>query len=458
MAYHGTEHEGKPGRRRPLWVRLVMVLLLAGLAGAGYTYRDQVWARVSRLAATAEEPIPVMPAEKVSFQLEVPAFGEITGLDSVPLTTPMTRSGGLRIAWLAPEGTFVKPGDRVVRFDSTEARLNLEKQEHVLQANQERVKITTGKQTTDEKVLGIDRADAEKEYEYATVVAPKDETIFAKWEIIEAQINAQIVQERISVLTNKGRVQKRSARADQQILAIERNKAQAEIGIARQTLDSLEIKAPREGLVIYRRERMRDPQVGDETWPGQVLIELVDLKALQARIYVLEMDAGLLAKGKSVTIRLDAMSEKEFHGEIRSAATLAQPLERNSPLKYFACEVTVRDAYDDLPRIKPGMSLKSNIILEKYDACYILPASAISTKGSDQLVHIKQGDRFVARPVKVGVGTHGQSVVLSGLNEQEVVAMRHPYETRKSHLPDFSKAAPPPGGGMGGGMRIMMGR
>src|SRR5690606_27490885 len=124
------------------------------------------------------------------FRLTVPAIGEIVGLGSTPVQTPNTPSGSLRIAWLIPEGTFVEAGDPVVRFDSTDARLNLEKQENTLAANQERFKITIDKQATDAKILGLDRQDAEMQYDYVMTVLPEDETIFSKWEIIEAKIDA----------------------------------------------------------------------------------------------------------------------------------------------------------------------------------------------------------------------------------------------------------------------------
>ncbi len=456
MTYHAREVEAEPTGRRFRLARVAVLVLIIGAGLCTFIYRDVLWSRVTRvLASTDDDPIPTQRLKKVAFQLEVPAFGEITGLESVAVPTPSTRSGGLKVAWLTSEGSFVKAGDPVVRFDSTDARLNLEKHQNTLEANQERQKITAGKQTTDEKVLGIDRTDAQAEYDYAMTVMPQDETIFSKWDIIEAKINANYAKERINFLTNKGRVQKRIARADQQILAIEKNRAQSEIVIAKQTLDSLELGAPRPGLVLYRRDRMRDPQVGDESWPGQVLVELVDLHALQARIYVLERDAGSLAKGKEVVIRLDSIPEKEFHGTLRSMAALAQPLERNSPLKYFACEVIIRDAFQDMQRIKPGMSLKADVVLEKYDSCFVVPVSAVTTKGTETLIYVKEGERFVPRPVKLGTGTHGQSTVLSGAEENQIIAMRNPFETRKAHLPDFSKAAPPTAGGMGG-MRIIM--
>ncbi|HYK89856.1 MAG TPA: HlyD family efflux transporter periplasmic adaptor subunit [Acidobacteriota bacterium] len=448
MTYHA--HDDANNRKPRLRLaRIIAVLMIIAAVSGLVMYRSTIWTRVTRVLAAAEEdPIPVEALQKVSFQLEVPAYGEIIGLESVPIPTPSTRTGSLKIAWLIPEGSFVKQGDTVVRFDSTDAKLNLEKQENTLEANQERFKITTGNQQTDEKVLGIDKTDAEKEYEYAMTVLPQDETIFSKWDIIEAKINAGFAKERISFLTNKGKVQKRIARSDQQLLVIEKNRAQTEIAITKQTLASLELKVPRDGLLLYRRDRMREPQIGDESWQGQILVELIDLAALQARIYVLERDAGSLGKDKPVVIRLDAIPEKEFHGVVRSVTALAQPLERNSPLKYFTCEVTIHDAGQDLRRIKPGMYLKADVILEKYDSCYVVPASALSTKGVETLVYVKQGEKFVPRPVRIGAETHGQATILSGVEERELIAMRNPFESRKAHLPDFSKAGAPGGGGM----------
>ncbi|PYV18769.1 MAG: hypothetical protein DMG07_03165 [Acidobacteria bacterium] len=454
MTYRSELEEiRRPAGGRTARLAVLVALALGVVAAAGL--RQRLWSRVTRVLATAEEePIPTQRLEKVGFRIEVPAAGEIVGLESVPVPTPNTRSGGgLKVAWLVPEGSFVKARDPVVRFDSSDAKLNLEKQENTLESNQERSKVTGWKQSTDEMVLGIDRTDAEKQYQYAVTVMPQDETIFSKWDIIEAKINAGFARERIDFLSNKGRVQRRIARSDQQILAIEKNRAQAEIAIARATLDSLELRAPKAGLALYRRDMRRDPQVGDESWPGQVLVEVVDLEALQARIYVLEREAGSLAAGKEVVIRLDSIPEKEFHGTIRMVAALAQPLERNSPLKYFACEVTIRDARGDIKRIKPGMALRADVVLEKYDSCFVVPASAVTTKGSETLVHVKQGKTFAPRPVKVGAASHGQVAILGGVAERETIAMRNPFETRQAHLPDFGKAPQP---GTGGGMRFMM--
>ena len=104
--------------------------------------------------------------------------------------------------------------------------------------------------------------------QYDMTVMPEDETIFSKWDIITAQADAHYDKERIEFLKSKEKTQQRIARSDQQILTIERNKAQSEVHVNQQTLNSLELRAPVGGLVLYRRDRREDPQIGDDSHPG----------------------------------------------------------------------------------------------------------------------------------------------------------------------------------------------
>jgi HlyD family secretion protein len=281
------------------------------------------------------------------------------------------------------------------------------------------------------------------DYEYYMTVMPEDETIFSKWDIITAQADANYARERIEFLKNKAKTQQRSARSDQQILAIERNRAESEVQVIQTTLNSLELRVPKAGLVLYHRERREDPQIGDECQPGQVLVELVNLNVLQARIYVLERDGGSLTKGQPVVIKLDALPEKEYHGTLRTVSTVAGSLERNSPLRYFTCDVSITDAGRDLKQIRPGMNLRGDVVLETYDSCYVVPSSAVNyrEKEKDNLVYVKKGDKFVATPVQTGLSSHGEAVILGGISDGTLIALRNPFETRKLYLPDFSKGS-----------------
>jgi multidrug efflux pump subunit AcrA (membrane-fusion protein) len=442
MVYHEEQSKPRSSMLKAGRIAGLVLLIVGGILL--FRYRDNISTQVSKvLAASEEDPIPVTKLSRQAFLMTVPSTGEIVGMETTPVTTPNTPSGSLKLSWLIPEGTFVRAGDPVIRFDSTDAKLSLEKQQNTLEANKENTKIKTLKQETDEKTLGIDRTSAEAEYDYAMTVMPQDETIFSKWDIITAQADANYAKERIDFLRSKSKTQQRIARSDQQILSIERNRAQSEIQVIQTTLNSLELRVSNPGLALYRRERRQDPQIGDECQPGQVLVELVNLQVLQARIYVLERDGGSLEKGQPVVIKLDAIPDKDYHGTIRNVSSVAGSLERNSPLRYFTCDVSITDAGMDLKRIRPGMNLRGEIVLQKYDSCFVVPSSAVTyrEKERDNLVYVKKGEKFVAQPVQTGLSSHGEAVILSGIQDGTLIALRNPFETRKLYLPDFSKGS-----------------
>ena len=76
----------------------------------------------------------MLSLERGPLELDVQANGEVVGLGSVPVSTPGTGAGTLKLAWLISEGTMVAKGSPVMRFDSTDQRLELESQTNALNA------------------------------------------------------------------------------------------------------------------------------------------------------------------------------------------------------------------------------------------------------------------------------------------------------------------------------------
>jgi HlyD family secretion protein len=440
------EQAGSSSSMKMLGRVVILVVLIVGGVFL-FRYRNEISVKLTKvLAAGEEDPIPVAKLGRQPFKITAPSTGEVVGMGTTSVTAPSTNSGSLKLAWLIPEGSLVNEGDTIIRFDSTQAKLNLEDRQNTLISNQEDTKIKTNDQATDVKTLGIDRTNAELSYDYAMSVMPEDETIFSKWDIITAQADAVYAKARIDFLKNKQKTQLRTARSEQQVLTINRNKAQSELSLIQRALDSMELVAPTNGLVLYRRDprqRDKDPQIGDSYEAGNTVAEIVNLDVLQARIYVLERDGSGLNKGQNVVITLDAIPEKEFHGVLTSVSTVATPIESNSPLKYFTCDVSISDAGRDLKRIRPGMSLRGDIILEKYDACFVVPSSAVNyrEKERDNLVYVKEENRFIPKKVKTGLSAHGEAIILDGVADGDLIALRNPFETRKLTLPDFSKGS-----------------
>jgi HlyD family secretion protein len=437
----GFRKERKISKSRRVINLAIIGILLVGAIGGIVLYRGAIMAKFTKLFAAVEEnPIPEWTLERSPLQVEVQADGEITGLESIPLPTPTIRQGSLKVAWLIPEGTMVSPGVTVIKYDNTDALLSMESQQNVLKQSELTSAVQTGTQQLSERTMAIDITVAQMDYEYSMQVMPTDPTIFSQWDIIQAGLNAQFAKAKLDNLGAKAKVQKRINRSQTQQLTIRINQAQTQIDIVQQALDAMELKSPVSGLLIYRRNRQVEPKVGDNCQAGQVIVEVVNLDALQARIYVSEKEAGNLEKGKPVIIQLDALPDKLFHGEVRAMSPVAASIARNSPLKYFTCDVTIRDAGPYLRYIRPGMTLHARVVLEKYDSCFMVPASAVDFRDEGTFVYIKKGNDFEKRAVQIGMGKHGQATILSGVNEKEIVALRNPFETKALKLPDFGKA------------------
>ena len=421
--------------------RVVLCVVLIIVGGTLLYFRENLSDRITKVfASTDKDPIPVTMLERQPFSLTVLAEGEIVGLEAIAVDTPNTSAGQLSIAWIAEEGSFVEAGDVIVRFDSTDARLQLEQRQNSLESNMQDTKIANNQRSTDEKNRQIDLKIAEEDYNYSVRVMAQDETIYSRWEIITAASDERYNRQNLEIMKNRVRTQQRADRSRQQVQTIQRNEYQTQVARYENTLNSLELVAPVGGMVWYYRDRMREPQVGDNVTPGRTIVEIINLDALQAKINVLERDGGYLEKGLPVNIRLDAVPNKIYHGVIRTVASVAQSLVRNSPLRYFTCEVTITDAGPDMKLIRPGMYLRGDIVLQEYESCFIVPSGAVTYRDlqSDSVVFVKNGDRFETRVVETGLSSHGEAVILNGVNEGELVALVNPEGTRKLSLPDFN--------------------
>ena len=121
MKYAGEETNAQKGSSMKNLGRIVAFILLVVAGVLLFQYRSNLSTRISKvLAASEENPIPVAKLTKQPFSLSVPSIGEIVGLEATAVPTPSTSSGSLTISWLIPEGSFVKAGDPVIRFDSTD--------------------------------------------------------------------------------------------------------------------------------------------------------------------------------------------------------------------------------------------------------------------------------------------------------------------------------------------------
>lgn len=418
-----------------------LALLLAGTGG--FHYRHQAVERISAyLSPLEEDPVPTLKLERKNYRVTVFAPGELTGLQTTPIVTPRVRTGALKVAWLVEEGTIVSAKDEVARFDSTDAQLALQQNQTTFDSHQHRISKAQEDGRSRLEILGIEREEADLEWDYARQQVHRDEEIFSRWEIQEAIMSAALAQYKTRSIETKTDLNQQQSRADLSMLKIEQQKAETEIKLAQQTLSSLQMLSPVEGVVLYRRRGLFETKVGDDAWPGQEILEIANLRQFQGRIQIVESDVAGVRVGIPVEVELAALPGHTFSGKINRVATVPQQSSRSDPRKFFSCDVLLDVPLETMSQLKPGMQLSARLEVAHREDVLAVPKSAVIKKEADFVVFLKEGESYREQKVTLVDSDYG-FYVIEGVEEGREICLQHPFEKQRLHLPDFSGPSTP---------------
>jgi HlyD family secretion protein len=425
--------------KRPGAVALALgaaVALAASLPPAG------PFGRPGGAGGGQQEPVPVEAVGRRDFVHLVPAEGNLRALRSTPLSVPIAPPGNFHVAWVAPDGSRVRAGEVVVRFDPTELEKALEDAESDLASARLKTNKQRASDLTELDKLQRDAAMARVELANAREFQKKDQLIFSRHDIIQSEIDQQLAVERERHASEQRRNRQALGRAGLDLLAIDLRKADLKIRQARSGLRALNVTAPHDGVLILRRFGMANepPRVGDTVWSGMTLAEIPDLAVMQAEVYVLEADAGGLAPGKAATVAVESDPGVEYAARIARVDTLAKPRLRGSPVQYFA--VTLALARTEPRVMKPGQRVQAVLRLEERRGALVVPRQAVFQRDGHSVVYRRRagGSGFEAVPVELGPSDAAVTVIAAGLAGGDRVALRDPARA----------AAAPPGPGPAG--------
>ena len=393
---------------------------------------------ISYLEASQEERIPAIVVKRQDYTVKARAQGILVGLYSVPVLAPRVRSGPMRIAGLAPEGSVVARGETLVRFDETDARLSLEQGENQLATQSHLIENSMVRQAGEIRQLGMDQQSADLEQSYSKSQIRKDETIFSQWEIRESLVNVDLAASRLAFLSNREGLQEELGESQLRELNVEKTSVEAEVDLAREVLSSLSVKSPAPGVIVYRKIEFTPPEVGTTVWPGQTIMEISSVDRFRAIVSIPEVGIGKIRVGNRAEVVLDSFPYKQIAGQIESLSRVAKLLHRRDPRRYFECSVLLDVDPDLALALKPGMDLDVSILVEPFVDSLVLPRSAVFAEGSRTFAFVTgSSSEYEERDVNIVASDHGFYVV-EGLEEGMEVCLRHPLRGDEIVLPDFS--------------------
>jgi HlyD family secretion protein len=395
--------------------------LVLGAALAVFALGVAVW--VPRLRGGSD--VPTMVVKRAAFERRVVAEGNLEAAEATPVTAPVDAQGQLKIAWNIPDGSRVAKGDVVLRFDPTDMVKDLADGLSERDAADSRIagtKATTGGEIRN---LVRDGGLAREELAAADRYKIDDPDIFSRQDIIRNELDRNVASKRIETTDAVRTVREGAAQVDLDLLGIDRRKAGIAIDRAKKGLDALEIEAPHDGILVYQRDwRGEMKKVGDSVWPGEPVARIPNLNTMEARVFVLEADAGGLVPGVKARVTVEAHPETVYEASIKKVDTLAKRRAGWVPVQYFGTTLTFEKT--DPAVMKPGQRVRAVLVLDARKDAVSVPRNAIFEKNGKKIVYRRKSRAFEPVEVTLGPAAVGRVVVESGVSEGDVIALRDP--------------------------------
>jgi RND family efflux transporter MFP subunit len=401
---------------------------------------------VYRLPRLSSEPeVPMYDVEESTFVHEVSAEGNLRASRSIAIGVPAGVPSPLKIAWASPDGSAVRKGEVVVRFEPTEFEKRLldgqdDQASAQAKADKERG-LAALAQRTRERSAALSALELEKAREFQA----RDPEIFSRNQIIESGIDEELSAARRDYADEAQRIEASVSRNKIEQIAVEQRQAELAITRANKGLSSLELRAPEDGVILFERDWLGQVmKVGDSVWEGKTIASLPVLAEMEAEVFVLEADAGGLKVGKPARVVLESHADQVFPATIASIDTLAKRPKNGVPTQYFGLVLAFERT--EPARMKPGGRVKATLVLDSQKALSV-PRHAVFEREGKSVVYRWQEGRFQPVPVQLGATTPGRVVIAAGLNAGDRIALADPSSHSEGAGSEADTAGTPRSGG-----------
>ena len=370
--------------------------------------------------------VPTAAVTRGEFRRTHVEDGQLRAAKDEKVVSPRVR-GDLKIVHLWPEGEQVEPGDLILQFDRAwhaqevkdkisrleQAKADLSK----FEAEQKRQRAELGMQVEQKTAaLELSRINLQKS-EYGSAIEREEARIGVGQaeRALEARANleAQEIVERVE-------------RSHMEVRIAHRQKV---YDGARSDYERLSVRATRPGLVVHevirkrgagRRSKVKE---GDMVWGGMSLLALPELDSMQVVSQVGEMDVHSVGPGLPALIRLEALPGPVFHGVVREVAPMAAEKEGAPNVQVFEMVVDITEQDE---RLLPGMSASVEVVLQTRPGVLTLPLGAVHAREERTIAWRRGSSGFEPVDVSVGEANGLRVVIVEGLEEGDVVALRDP--------------------------------
>jgi HlyD family secretion protein len=375
------------------------------------------------------------------------------------------------IIWIVESGTFVEPGDELVRLDSLFIEEQIDERTKYAHwsrsgAEQSKAQVVSselalaeyqqGTYVTErlrlEKDLAIaesalvsarnmlQHAQAMRKSQYISQIEVEQQ----EFAVRQAELEVELKQAELKVLREFTKAEQLQMLKGELAASKATHQANVERAIAdasrrKRALDEHQhcvIKAERAGLVIHRSSaewEVAPLAEGSTVHKEQVLLLMPDLSKMRAKVGVHESVIDRMELGLKANVTLP---DQTLTGEISEIATVT------TPSGWWTGNEVKYDTFVKLPvreGLKPGMSAEVEFLIAEHEDVLTIPVAAIVHQGEADYCFVKTAEGPRKRRITLGDTNDVFTIVASGLKEGDEVLLRLPLRDTAAEEPVENK-------------------
>lgn len=362
------------------------------------------------------------------FRVEIETTGELEAKNSVKIMGPQQLRNfqiwQVTIQNIIDEGTVVKKGDWIATLDRSEfqkkyvdKQIELEKAnskfvqtqlDTMLQLRTARDELINLRYNTEERQIILDQSQFEPP---ATIK--------------QAEINLDKAKRAHEQALENYKIKKNQNYEKMREVAAELRKVQGDFANMTAVLESFDVHAPEDGMVIYQKGWDGKPiKAGSQIqmWEPTVAT-LPDLSKMISKTFVNEVDVRKVKAGQRVEVGLDAYPDKRLSGSVVQVANVGEQ-RPNSDAKVFEVRIEIEGTD---PTLRPSMTTSNKIVASVTENTLFVPLECLHTQlDSITFVYVKEGLATRKQEVSVGETNANEAVILAGLKENDRVYLSVP--------------------------------
>lgn len=337
---------------------------------------------------------------------------------------------------LAKSGTMVKKGQVVAEFDRQSMLMRLDDYRTSVSQSEAGVKKMYAELEVTKKARDQNIANAKAAFDKATIDL-KTLPVLSAIDAERVKLAAEEAEARYKQLQSEIRFYTISDQAQIKNTLLDFEQSKAEFKRAEMNTDRLVMKTPIEGLAVvqttFRGSEMAQIQNGDQLFPGQFFLSIVDPSSMVINANVNQVDVERLRIGAKARVRFDAYPDLHLTAHIYSVGGV--PKAGGSRVSYVK-EIPVRLKLEGMdPRVIPDLSVSIDVQVESEDNAVVVPLNSVfqDNEGKGRpYVFVQSAKGWDRREVELGLRSFTHVAIRSGVKPQEVVALDRPPEKTDS--------------------------